>query len=104
MKLLFYLFVLPILSLQPLQHYLLPWLLFYWLQNLQGFTTAEISLVDASASMFKINSVLVMLSRRFSFFNPLRILYSFVVLSAHALVIISVSVANRTPAFSPLFF
>ncbi len=40
----------------------------------------------------------------FSFFNPLRILYSLLVLSAQALVIILVSVANCTPSFKPLFF
>jgi hypothetical protein len=55
-----------------------------------GLTAYEISLVGASASIFKISSVLVMLSRRFSFLSPFRILYSLVVLSAHALMIISV--------------
>jgi hypothetical protein len=49
-----------------------------------GLVAADMSFVDASASMFKINSVLVMLSRRFSFFKPFNTLYSLVVLSLQA--------------------
>ena len=91
---LFCLFLLPIPSWPLLPHCRLVLPLSCFLQNLWGFTASEISLVEASASIFKINSVLVMLSRRFSFFNPFSILYSLLVLSAQALVIISVRVAN----------
>jgi hypothetical protein len=44
-----------------------------------GLVAAEISFVEASASMFKISSVLVILSRRFSFLKPFNTLYSLVV-------------------------
>ena len=62
--------------------------------KVSGFTVCEISLVEAYASILKISSVFVILSSRFSFFNPLRILYSLVVLPDQALVIMSVKVAN----------
>jgi hypothetical protein len=41
--------------------------------------------VDSSANMLMINSLLVMLSRRFSLFRPLCGLYSLAVLSAQVL-------------------
>ena len=90
--------------------------------KVSGLVATYISFVEASASIFKISSVLVMLSLRFSFFKPLSILYSLVVLSLHALVphpalghllqkekgkgsnLILVSVANCCPSFNPRFF
>lgn len=51
-----------------------------------GLVATEISLVLASASIFKMSSVFVILSRRFSFFSPFSALYSLVVLSLQALV------------------
>lgn len=55
--------------------------------KLSGFLSFEISVVDASASIFRTSSRLVMLSLRFCFLRPLYFLYSFTLLSAHALVI-----------------
>ena len=48
----------------------------------------EISVVVASASILRTNSSVVMLSRRFSFFKPLRFLYCRVFMPDHAFVII----------------
>lgn len=45
-----------------------------------GCSFFDISVVVASASMFKTNSKVVILSRRFSFFKPLKVLYCRVVM------------------------
>ena len=67
---------------------------FLFYSKLSGLVAVEISFVEASANIFKINSVLVILSLKFSFLSPFRTLYSLVVLPDQALEIISVSVAN----------
>jgi len=68
-----------------------------------GFLSLLISVVLASASMLSTSSRLVILSRRFSFFKPFSFLYSFTVLSLQPLVMISVSMANSWPFFTPRF-
>ena len=50
-----------------------------------GSDASDISLVDNSASMFNTSSLFVILSRRFSFLNPLNRLYSLEVMSDHDL-------------------
>ena len=62
-----------------------------------GAFCLEISVVVASASMLRTNSNVVMLSRRFSFFKPLRFLYCRVFMPDHAFVISSVRIAYSTP-------
>ena len=58
-----------------------------------GAFCLEISVVVASASILRTNSSVVMLSRRFSFFKPLRFLYCRVFMPDHAFVISSVRIA-----------
>lgn len=72
--------------------------------NVDGFLFFKISDVVASANIFRISSILVILSRRFSFFSPLNSLYSRVVIPAQACVMTSVRIANCTPSFNPLLF
>jgi len=61
--------------------------------NVSGVFSLDISVVVASASMFKTNSRLLILSRRFSFLSSLNCLYCLVVSPHHAWVISSVSMA-----------
>lgn len=68
-----------------------------------GWTAAEISFVEVSASIFKTNSVVLILSRRFSFFSPFRDLYCLVDIPAQALVISSVNIAYSFPCCTPRF-
>ena len=72
-------------------------------ENPSGLEALEISRVDASASIVKTNSVSLMLSRRFSFFSPLRFLYCRVVMPDHVRVISSVRIANSRPFSTPRF-
>ena len=69
--------------------------------NPLGLYCLENSAVAASAKVLSANSKLVMLSRRFSFFNPLKCLYSRVVFSLQACVIISVNNAYSLPSLTP---
>ena len=62
-----------------------------------GLRCCDISVVDASASIFMSNYRLVLLSRRLSVFRPLYCLYCFVVIPDQADVMISVSVAYCCP-------
>jgi hypothetical protein len=64
--------------------------------NESGSTTSEIYFVESSASMFSTSSLLVILSRRFSFFSPLCCLYSFAVLSAHVFKIVQARAAGKS--------
>src|SRR5450759_1927901 len=70
--------------------------------RLFGFFSLLISVVVASASIFKTNSRLVILSLRFSFFKFLCCLYCFTLLPLHAFVIMPVRVANSCPFFIPV--
>ncbi len=69
-----------------------------------GFFFFDISVVVASASIFKTNSRFVILSRRFSFFKFLKSLYSLVLKPDQALVISSVKMAYSSPSFTPRSF
>ncbi len=73
--------------------------IFLLFSNPRGFFFFDISVTDASASIFNTNSRLVILSLKFSFFNPLYLLYSLTLRSAHAMVISSVSIAYSSPSF-----
>lgn len=77
------------------------WATFALSRNPLGFSDLEISTVAASATMFNANSIVVMLSRRLSFFKPLKRLYPPVVMPDHSLVIMSVKVAYCCPSFTP---
>ena len=61
--------------------------------NKDGFCCLDISVVVASAGMFRTSSRVVMLSRRFSFFRPFRSLYCPVLMPDYAFVISSVRMA-----------
>ena len=52
------------------------------------------SVVVASASILRASSIVLILSRKFSFFKPLRFLYCLVLSPDHALVTSSVRIAN----------
>ena len=70
-------------------------------ENVLGAFCLEISVVVASASIFSTSSSVVMLSRRFSFFNPFRFLYWRVDIPDHAREISSVRMAYSTPFCTP---
>ena len=70
--------------------------------KLTGYRSMEISVAATSANMLSTNSVLVMLSRRFSFFKSLCFLYSRVVIPLHVLHIRSVNSAYSLPCCTPL--
>jgi len=72
--------------------------------NPLGFVTLEISLVAVSANMFRTNSVVLMLSRKLSFFSPLYVLYCLVVMPLQAFVISSVKTAYSLTPDTPLSF
>ena len=65
-----------------------------WSLKLFGLFVSYISFVESSASIFRTSSLFVILSRKFSFFNPLNSLYSFAVFPDQVLYITSVNVAN----------
>src|SRR5690606_34787804 len=67
-----------------------------------GFFSLLISVVVASASIFKTSSKLLILSLRLSFLRPLKFLYFLTVNPLHALVISSVRIAYSIPFFTPL--
>ena len=67
-----------------------------------GFSSLDMSVVEVYASIFKISSVVLMLSRRFCFFKPFSFLYCCVFIPDQARVISLVKIAYSLPCVTPL--
>ena len=76
-----------------------------WLcSNPSGSFALPISDAEASAKILRASSIFVILSRRLSFFNPLKFLYCATVFPLHSLVIKLVRMAYSKPSFTPAFY
>ena len=69
-----------------------------------GSSFSEISFVVAYANIFKISSIFVILSLKFSFLSPLKFLYSLTLFPDHAFVISFVNIAKSSCFEIPTLF